>query len=258
MKNSLYNPLKRVQKREVVTKDGSITLYSDEFQESYHSVKDGALNESLKKHIEVAFQLKKDKNELKILDICFGLGYNSLATLYYLKKNSLDTKVHILSPEFDKELVQSLVSFPYPKEFNPFKEIIKKISQYGFYEDEQIKIDILFGDAREKLKGIKEEIDIVFQDPFSPKKNPLLWTREYFNTIKSISAEDVVVTTYSVATPVRLALWEEGFFIYENPTTLVRKGTVASLKSLDLLEVDMELKLKRNRDAKALKDKDFL
>jgi tRNA U34 5-methylaminomethyl-2-thiouridine-forming methyltransferase MnmC len=258
VKKEIYNPKKRAKKRQVVTEDGSVTLYSSEFDECYHSVKDGALEESLKKHVEIAFELTKDKEELTILDICFGLGYNTLTTLYYLKRESLNKRVKIISPEFDRELIKSLKSFPYPEEFEDFRDIIEALSDSGEYRDENLEIKILFGDAREELPKIEERVDIVYQDAFSPKKNPLLWTREYFATIKKISAKDVVVTTYSVATPVRLSMWEEGFLIYEYPQSSVRRGSVASLSTLNLPAVDMELKLQRNPEAKSLRDSDFL
>jgi len=41
----------------ILTNDGTATLYSKEFDESYHSQKDGALRESLEKHIIPAFKV---------------------------------------------------------------------------------------------------------------------------------------------------------------------------------------------------------
>ncbi len=170
----MYNETIRAQKEVVLCEDGTNTLYSKEFDEPYHSTKDGALHESLEKHVKPALALTKDKTQLIILDICFGLGYNTFATLYYIKKQKLSTKVHILSPEFDEGLVRSLDTFDYPSEFEDIKHIIKAISQDLYYEDGQFKIEILLGDARKSIPQIKEKIDIVYQDAFSPAHNPLL------------------------------------------------------------------------------------
>jgi len=255
----LYDPEKRSRKKPVTTEDGSITLYSAEFDECYHSTRDGALNESLHKHILPAFSLVNTKREqLVILDVCFGLGYNTLATLHYLREHPIDAKVKIYSPEFDRELVASLTDFEYPDAFAPFADIIRQLAVRGSYADEKVEITILFGDARETIPGIPDRIDIVYQDPFSPKKNPLLWTREYFADIRSKASEDLILTTYSSATPVRMGLHENGFLLYEPPTTEVRKGTIASLSPLDLSPIDMELKKRRNPQAASLKDEDFL
>ncbi len=237
----------------VTTNDGTLTLYSKEFDECYHSTKDGALNESLNKHIIPAFKLQ-NKKCLVILDICFGLGYNTLSTIYYYKRYRKGAKVHIISPEFDKGLVESLKNFSYPKEFDELKDIIYKISNDFYYEDENFKIDILLGDAREEVKKIEKKIDIIYQDAFSPKKNPLLWTKEWFRDLKRVSNKDVILTTYSVATPIRLALYENGFNIYKLQSATTRGGTIASLSKLNLEEVDMELKKKRNPNARALSD----
>ncbi len=246
------------RKRPVRTADGSVTLYSERFDECYHSTRDGALRESLQKHILPAFSLLPPKEEITILDVCFGLGYNSWTTLYHLWELPGPRRVTILSPEFDRELVASLERFDYPSEFEPLRPIIEAVSREGVYEEERFRIEILFGDARKRIPEIDRPVDIVYQDPFSPKKNPLLWTREYFGELRRIVSDDVIVTTYSSATPVRMGLYENGFLLYEPPSEGVRSGTVASLRPLDLKPIDMELKKQRNPAAASMRDADFL
>ena len=254
----MYNEKLRKQKEIILCEDGTNTLYSKEFDEPYHSTKDGALHESLEKHVKPSFSFKKEKEQLTILDICFGLGYNTFATLYYIKKHKLSTKVHILSPEFDEGLVRSLVTFDYPKEFESIKPIIQDISQNLYYEDEQFKIEILLGDARQSIPQIKEKIDIVYQDAFSPAHNPLLWTTEYFRDVRAVCKEDAILTTYSTAAAIRLGLYENGFYIFVHRAEMMRYSTVASLKMLEDMEyIDMELKKIRNSEAKSLKDRDY-
>ena len=257
MFSKLYNPALRAEKKETLTKDGTTTLYTAEFDEYYHSLKDGALQESLQKHIIPAFKLCK-KEKLTILDICFGLGYNTLSAIYYYRLHGPDIKLHIISPEIDEELVRSLKGFKYPKEFDKFKPIIEAISDNFYYEDDKLKIEVLIGDARDSIKKIEQKIDIVYQDAFSPRTNPALWSVEYFRDIKNIASEDIVVTTYSIATPARLSMYEAGFKVHILPKDKVLSGTIASLKKLDLEEVDMELKKQRNPSAKAYRDSEIL
>ena len=245
-------------KEPVTTADGSLTLYSARFDECYHSTRDGALRESLKKHVIPAFSLLGEKEEITILDVCFGLGYNTLATLYHLRERKFPRKVTILSPELDRELVASLKSFDYPPEFDPLRPVIETVSREGRYADGRFRIEVLFGDARQRTPRIGERIDIVYQDPFSPKKNPLLWTREYFAELRRIVSEGMILTTYSSATPVRMGLYENGFLLYEPSSEGVRSGTIASLRPLDLTPIDMELKKQRNPEAASMKDADFL
>ncbi|WP_294952685.1 MnmC family methyltransferase [Sulfurovum sp.] len=255
----VYNETLRSQKELILCEDGTNTLYSKEFDEPYHSTKDGALHESLEKHVKPSLSLSRGKTALIILDICFGLGYNTFATLYYIKKNRLNTKVHILSPEFDEELVHSLRTFEFPPEFDMIKHMIEAVSENLRYEDEQFKIEILPGDARKSIPQIKEKIDVVYQDAFSPAHNPLLWTKEWFSDVRAICREDALLTTYSTAAAIRLGLYENGFFIFVHRAEMMRYSTVASLKMLDGLEyIDMELKKKRNPTAESMKDKNYV
>lgn len=255
----MYDTKRRNEKKEIITQDGSKTLYSCEFNEPYHSTKDGALHESLSKHVIPALKLQADKEQVTILDICFGLGYNTLATLHYIKEHDLTTQVEILAPEFDEALIRSLAEFTYPQAFDHLKPVIETLSRNLYYEDEQFKIQILLGDARESIPQIQKGIDIVYQDAFSPKQNPLLWTREYFADIRKILAEDGIITTYSTAAATRMGLYENGLnlFYYEAENT--RRSLIASPSDIEGWNaIDMVLKIERNPTARSLRDSDFI
>lgn len=240
----------------IPTNDNSNTLYSKQFDECYHSTKDGAINETLYKHIYPALGFHEDKDHLVILDICYGLGYNTLLTLLELLKQGKSAK--IISPEFDLNLVQSLSNFEYPNEFEPLRKIIDSLSSTQSYKDSQFEIQIIIGDAREYLQSSQEQFDIVYQDPFSLQKNPLLWTKEYFSQIKNVLKNDGILTTYSTATNARMGMYENGFFIYQNSSEYTRAGTLASLSPIDGYEmIDMKLKKERNKEAKSLRDMEF-
>lgn len=240
----------------VKTIDGSNTLYSSKYQQHYHNVDDGAINEALTKHILPTFDYHKEKKELKILDICFGLGYNTFTTIYHIKKHNLDKKVFIYSPELDAQLVKSLETFEFPKEFEEFKHIIKDVALKGIYEDDDMRIEVNIGDAREYIKTLeKSSFDIIYQDAFSSEVNIELWTKEYFDDIYALCKDDCVMSSYSVATPIRLSMNEAGFFIYEY-RPVKRKITLATKTKKDVMGkfIDMDLKRERNKDAKAIYD----
>ncbi|HIQ26978.1 MAG TPA: hypothetical protein EYH42_00580 [Sulfurovum sp.] len=255
----INNALHSAKKDLVLCEDGSYTLYSHAFNEAYHSTKDGALYESLEKHVKPALHLRSEKEKLTILDICFGLGYNTFATLYYIQKHHLNTKIHILSPEFDEALVRSLHTFDFPSEFDSIRHIIRAVAEDLIYEDDQFKIEVLLGDARHILPAISKKVDIVYQDAFSPMHNPLLWTREWFFDVRGICNEDAILTTYSTAAAIRLGLYENGFYIFVHRAQMMRYSTVASLTFLEGLEhIDMELKKIRNTEAKSMRDEDYI
>ncbi|AXK47973.1 hypothetical protein CRU87_09580 [Aliarcobacter trophiarum LMG 25534] len=240
----------------VTTSDGSHTLFSQKYNQHFHNTEDGGLSEALNKHIIPAFIYLQDKKEVNILDICFGLGYNSFATIYYILKNNLDIKINIYSPEFDLDLIETLKDFTFPKEFDEFKNIINELSTNQKYEDEKIKIEIFIGDAREYIRTFPENFfDIVYQDAFSSEVNFELWTKEYFSDIYKICKNNSIVTTYAISTNIRLSMYESGFYIYETRPTK-RKITLGFKKEQMMIGkyIDMELKKIRNKDAKALFD----
>jgi tRNA U34 5-methylaminomethyl-2-thiouridine-forming methyltransferase MnmC len=203
------------------------------------------------------------KLELNILDICFGLGYNTLATLYYIKKNNLDIKVNIYSPEFDAALLKSLSEFYYPDEFNDLGHIIQSLSREYKYKDNNINIEIFNGDAREYLRNLSSlnqiKFDIVYQDAFSSDVNHSLWTVEYFDDINKLLKKDAILTTYSIATPIRLSIYQNDFLIYEYKPNNSNRITIALNKkeihhNTNFKYIDMELKKTRNTTARALYD----
>jgi len=241
----------------VCSEDGSYTAFSVEYGEHYHSTKDGALTESLYKHVLPAMSCFESEASLRILDICFGLGFNTLATLDYLRRQGSGKKIEIVSPEMDEALVRSLKDFKYPENFRSLLPIIDAVSRTGRYEDEHVSVEVLFGDARKILPALETPFDIVYQDAFSPIHNPLLWTREYFAEIARLTHEKSIVTTYSTALRTRLALYENGFKVYVNTGEGFRNATVASKGELRGFEtVDMPHKIKCNPEIVSLKDSD--
>ena len=67
------------------TNDGSVGLYSPEADDIYHSTY-GALTEAYEKFIIPAnlYEFLKKNSEIKVLDICFGIGYNTKSFLNYI------------------------------------------------------------------------------------------------------------------------------------------------------------------------------
>lgn len=246
----------------VKTEDGSFTLFSTQYNQCYHSTKDGALVESLHKHVIPAFKQQKNQKNLTILDICFGLGFNTLTTLWY---NDLHDKkpITIFTPELDREMLKSLDSMMYPQVLIPYIHILKELLDNQSYEDERYKIELFIGDARRYIKQFKSCFDIVYQDAFSPDENPLLWTKEYFKDIKDSMKQSGVLTTYSIALKTRLALFLNEFTIYTYHDKKIRTSTVALLNNdcYDLegfKVVNMPHKIAINPDVKPLSDGDIL
>ena len=79
---------------ELITNDGTLSLRSLIYKENFHS-NIGALKETKNKFIKPS-KLERFKNKsIKVLDICFGLGYNS-AFLFKELLNQSTKKIFIV------------------------------------------------------------------------------------------------------------------------------------------------------------------
>lgn len=191
--------------RKIITKDGSTTYYNEKYDECYHS-KTGAVEEAEKKFVEPA----KIREGVKILDVCFGLGYNTMAALKKAKK------LKIIGLEKDKEILKKIQGTDvkkYKKEYSKIKEAAKK----GYHKDKDSEIKIIMGDATKTIRKIDEKFDAVFLDPFSPPKNPELWTQKFFREIKKRMKKGSILTTYSCARIVRENMRKAGFKVMDGP-----------------------------------------
>ena len=89
------------------TKDGTAGLYNRTVDDVYHSIF-GAKTEAVEKFVRPLGLLKNfaHKKEIKVLDICFGIGYNSKALIEEIVKLKINSKVKIDILENDRKLVE--------------------------------------------------------------------------------------------------------------------------------------------------------
>lgn len=190
----------------VKTDDDSFTIRSEEYDENYHSLS-GALEESEKKYYEPC----KIKPSMTILDIGFGLGYNAAMAIHKTKD------ITIVSLEKDKKVLDMVQSIKVPDYFKETYDIIKQAARDLEYNKDDIHIRIILGDATKTIKQLDIKFDAVFQDPFSPPKNPELWTEEFFKDVKRLMKPDAILATYSCARIVRENLKKAGFIVEDGP-----------------------------------------
>ena len=83
------------------TEDGSIGLYSFADKDVYHS-KFGALTEAWEKFILPSGLEKNNNSEIKVLDVCYGIGYNTKALMsFFINKNKI-YKINFFQKTFSK------------------------------------------------------------------------------------------------------------------------------------------------------------
>lgn len=205
----------------VETDDGDITLFSEYFDENCHSTA-GAYKETLYNYVDgCKIPERLLYTDLTVLEVGFGTGIGIKATIESLN-NKLENKLHFISTELDEELIlwaqknikidSDLFNFA-----NLSKEEKLNLTYYSF-ESKNLKITILIGDARESVpkaysKKIFKSVQAIYQDPFSPKKNPILWTIEWFKDLYNLSSKEVILSTYSASASIRKAMIEAGFVV---------------------------------------------
>ena len=225
--------------KKIITNDGSITFHNFEFDETYHSIT-GAEEEALKKFSEPC-KIKEMalQKEIFILDVCFGLGYNSAVAIEEILKINSECKIKIFALENDLEILKkiteidsSLESFVFLKQIPELINNSKENVDLIHLENNNIDLTIFVDDALVSIKKVpKKSIDLVFQDPFSPKKCPELWTKDFFYDIKKTMKKSGVLATYSCAGQVRRNLKEANFIVKDGPCVGRRSpGTLAYLE----------------------------
>ena len=202
--------------KKIITKDNSVTFHNPEYDEHYHSLT-GAKEEAVKKYAEPCriAELAKEKGEIAILDVCFGLGYNSAAALDAALSANPKCRIRIIALENDQKILDEARNLE--AGFRNY-DLIKEIAEKHNAERGNIELELLFGDARDKIKEIEGiEFDAVFLDPFSPKKCPELWTKEFFKDIFKLMKRGAVLATYSCARSIRENLKAAGFEVKDGP-----------------------------------------
>ena len=218
---------------EVLTKDGSYSLRSIFFQENFHSSM-GALEETRSKFTVPSDLQRFHHKSLCVLDICFGLGYNSASLLDELTKQK--SYLNWYGLEIDKRpLEYSLKNKSFLKLWAPkVKKIFESLYQKNYFEDQFFKCSLLWGDAREKINIIPSNIkfDLIYLDGFSPQKCPQVWSVEFLSKVKEKLNPQGYLITYSSSAAVRKTLRNLGLEIFSikpslNDKTLWSQGTIA-------------------------------
>ena len=203
------------------TLDGSVGLYNTELDEVYHS-KFGAKKEAFEKFIEPAMIINDFLNDrhVDILDICYGIGYNTKCAL-----ENFNGIASIDCVEKDFELAKKSFEFEYDDKIN--KIIENNLKNPDF-------IRFYFEDIRKTVKKLNKKYDVIFHDGFKPTVQPELWSEELILEISKLLKPEGIYCTYNHSKPVLNALKQAGLFVGKTVKDDKIIGTVAS-KNKDLI-----------------------
>jgi tRNA U34 5-methylaminomethyl-2-thiouridine-forming methyltransferase MnmC len=225
-----------------LTEDGSFTFFSEEFGETFHS-RQGAKEEAFLKFARATELAQKAQQErLRLLDVCYGLGYNTAAALETIWAVNPACQIEVYGLELDETVPRSAVIPPLINSWSPkLQAVLQAIALHQRCVLPHLSATLLIGDARQTIQRLCEakfQADAIFFDPFSPPRCPQLWTVEFFTQVAHCLKADGKLATYSRSASVRSAMLAAGFCIGTIPPPENHlphewsQGTVAAFNQL--------------------------
>jgi tRNA U34 5-methylaminomethyl-2-thiouridine-forming methyltransferase MnmC len=206
----------------VKTQDGSYTAYNQKAQEHYHTIS-GAVEEAFEKHVNAL----GIEDGMPILDFCFGLGYNAIAATKDHKN------LQIIALENDLEIIKLMQEVQIPeileKQYSAFRNLAK---QHSITDSNNNQLTLIMGDALKEIDNLPDNyFQRVFFDPFSPKKQPQMWSADLLKKIYSKMRAGGKLSTYSCARVVRDNLKSAGFEVMDGPIIGRRSPATIAVKN---------------------------
>jgi tRNA U34 5-methylaminomethyl-2-thiouridine-forming methyltransferase MnmC len=199
------------------TSDGSFTFFSEEFGEAFHSSQ-GAREEAFVKFARATdLAQKAQQGQVRLLDICYGLGYNTAAALEVIWAVNPICQVEVIGLELDASVPCAAIAPPLIDAWTPeIQKILSAIALHHACTTPCLNGSLRIGDARQTIPPVYQsnfKADAIFFDPFSPRHCPQLWTVEFFTIVAHCLAPKGKLATYSRSAAVRSAMRQAGLSI---------------------------------------------
>ena len=220
-----------MERKIIITGDGSSSIYLPELDENYHS-KHGAIQEAYHVFIQHGLDLFDNASEINILEIGFGTGLNCLIT--YLEANKRNLKINYHGVEAYPLKAEEISQLNYTKQLDIESEnnIFKKIHNVLWNEKQIIDSDFLLTKRKQFIEEIddKNKFDIVYFDAFGAQVQPELWTELIFNKMYDSLKNKGILVTYSAKGSVRRAMQAVGFSVERLPGPPGKREMLRGLK----------------------------
>lgn len=239
--------------RIIATEDNTETVYSEYFDEACHNLS-GAYAETVYNYIQgcyISEQIATNK-DIHVLDVGFGIGMGLKALIEESKKvcETAVTSFSYTSMELDEELFLWAIKTHFPDIVFEKKNHFYQTS-IPLFPQVKLEVKVYIGDGRLTLPLAWDNRELaamtaIFQDAFSPKKNPLLWTVEWFETLRKMSSSEVYLSTYSSSVGVRKSLLSAGWLIH-NAKGFGQKRTMTKARLTGTTDPELAAELSRSK-----------
>ena len=220
------------------------------FENGAASVRNTALNEAMhssvgpEKEAEIVYLRQARLAErlaepaargtLVLYDVGLGIASNALAAIECARRLPGSRELHLLSFESDlsglRLALENLDRFPRLREH---EAALRELLDRRIWNDGKIRWELREGDFL--AQSLTPAPEVVFYDFYSPKVAPQLWGLQAFRKLfeacepRRQRDQGSLLATYSVATPVRVAMLLAGFAVGHGTSTEAKlETTVAS------------------------------
>jgi len=213
-----------------LTSDLSPTLYSEEFEQTYHS-HHGAISESM--HVFIQNGLEKwlfsGKKKLRIFEMGFGTGLNAALTWQYALKYDLEIEYETIELfPVNANLICDFKTLD--EDLNQKIQILHKIDWEKQFDFRQFQ----FTKKRVSLIDYASDIlfDLIYFDAFSPNAQPELWTESIFEKMYQLLNPNGILTTYCAKGEVKRNLKKVGFEVQSPPGAMGKREMTVAVKNI--------------------------
>ncbi|MDA0866673.1 MAG: MnmC family methyltransferase, partial [Cyanobacteria bacterium] len=160
--------------------------------------------------------LAQQQNAIVLLDICYGLGYNTAAALEAIWAANPDCEVTVIGLELDPQVPKAAIAQNLTQAWpEPVQPVLQALADKGQVQG-RCQGQLWIGDARQQIQTLVDQGwrgDRIFLDPFSPPRCPQLWTVEFLSLVAQCLKPEGILATYSCAAAVRAGLQLAGLHL---------------------------------------------
>ncbi len=221
-----------MERKVVLTGDGSTTIHLSEWDENYHS-KHGAIQEA--KHVFIKSGLSLfSKQDVSILEIGFGTGLNCFIT--YLEALKFELNINYVGVEAYPISSEELKGMNYVSalEAQQYESVFTALHQQKWEQKETISPTFSLTKRQQFFHQINDSnvFNLIYFDAFGARVQPELWTEEIFKLMYNALKENGVLVTYSAKGSVRRALQTVGFLVEKLPGPPGKREMLRAIKKL--------------------------
>jgi len=237
--------------RLVRLRSGVLTIHSSAHNEKMHPGP-GPSAEAEQLHIgqaKIRNRLQNHTGEFVVWDVGLGAAANALTLLRLTRDRPCPLRL-VSFDDTVEPLLFALLNADTLEYLRAYESAVKTVTEQhrSEFKDgahivnwEMHVTDFPSLISREEAASVPKPHAILF-DPFSPAKNPAMWTLPVFENLFHLldPARPCALTTYSRSTMIRVSLLLAGFFVGRGRPTGMKEETTVAANTPDLLDEPLD------------------